>query len=85
MNFCPEPGHNTGVAGDTGDEAADDNPDDAEFDLYDGALKHVSQDIFDMLTVSDEDDFEGFELNICFECLRQYLKQGIRARPAWWC
>ncbi|ORD92779.1 hypothetical protein ECANGB1_402 [Enterospora canceri] len=53
-------GHNNGVAGDTGDEAEDDNPDDAEFDPYDDALEHVSQDIFDMLTVSDEDDFEGF-------------------------
>ena len=53
-------GHNTRVTGDTGDEAADDNPDDAEFDSYDDVLEHVSQDIFDMLTVSDEDDFEGF-------------------------
>ena len=53
-------GHNTRAAGDTDDEAADDNPDDAEFDPYDDALEHASQDIFDMLTVSDEDDFEGF-------------------------
>ena len=50
----------TTEADDTGDEAADDKPDDAEFDLCDDALEHVSQDIFDMLTVSDEDDFEGF-------------------------
>ena len=37
-----------------------DDTDDAEFDPYDDALEHVPQDIFDMLTVSDEDDFEGF-------------------------
>ena len=46
-------------ADDTG-EAADDNQDDAEFDPYDDVLEHVSQDIFNMLTVSDEDDFGNF-------------------------
>lgn len=49
----------TSEAVNSDDEAADDNPGDAEFDPYDEALGHVSQDILDTLTMSD-DDFEGF-------------------------